>query len=121
MQTPHTAREINREIAAVDVHAHLGAFRNSSSRVWNDCMSGGAQTVLRRATLANIRLTVVSPLSGLVPRGKADPVSGNEEAARGLPAVRGRLPRSHPHSGPPGVWIRRRPDIPGAGDPEVQT
>ena len=66
----------------IDVHAHVGASRNRTSRVWNECMSGDAQTVLRRAALANVRLTVVSPLSGLMPRGNADPVSANEEAVR---------------------------------------
>jgi len=86
MQTPQTARRINREIAAIDVHAHFGAYRDKSSLVCNERMSADAQTVLRRAALANIRLTAVSPLSGLLPRGKADPVSGNEEAARTVAA-----------------------------------
>ena len=84
MQTSHTARECNREIAAIDVHGHFGTYSNSSSRVWNECMSGDVQTVLQRAALANIRLTVVSPNSGLLPRGKADPVSGNKEAAQAV-------------------------------------
>lgn len=82
MQTPHTAQEINREIAAIDVHAHFGEFSNKPSHVLRECMSASARTVLERAALANIRLTFVSPLSGLMPRGKADAVAGNEEAAR---------------------------------------
>ena len=86
MQTSHTAWEQNREIAAIDVHGHYGAYTNSSSPVWNECMSGDVQTVLQRAALANIRLTVVSPNSALLPRGKADPVSGNEEAAQAVAA-----------------------------------
>ena len=86
MQTAQTARVINREIAAVDVHAHFGTYKNSSSPVWNECMGGDARVVLRRAALANVRLTVVSPLSGLQPRGKADAVFGNEEAARTVAA-----------------------------------
>lgn len=82
MQEQHTVRQATGTIAAIDVHAHYGVFSNKTSRVLNECMSGDAQTVLRRAALANIRLTLVSPLSGLTPRGKADPVSANEEAAR---------------------------------------
>ena len=48
------------------------------SQIRNEWMSGDAKTVLRRAWPANIRFTIVSPLSGLMPRGKADPVFGND-------------------------------------------
>ena len=45
-------------------------------------MSGDAETIVSRATAANIALTVVSSNLGLLPRGGADAVAGNEEAAR---------------------------------------
>jgi len=64
------------------MHGHYGRCGNSTSPVWADCMSGDIDTVRRRAARANIRLTVVSPLAGLMPRGHSDPVSANADAAR---------------------------------------
>jgi len=72
-----------REIQAIDVHAHYGAYyREGASSLINELISGDAETVIARASQANVRQTIVSPLSGLVPRGAADAVAANREAAK---------------------------------------
>lgn len=70
------------EIAAIDVHGHYGLYCRKGLTIQNRIMSGGVEKVLERARTANIELTVVSPLSGLLPRMEADAAAGNEEAAR---------------------------------------
>ena len=89
MQYDDTAQKINREIEAIDVHAHYGIDCSNTSVLWNQIMSGDAQIVLQRAALANIRLTVVSPLAGMQPRGQGAPVSANEDAAQVVSAHEG--------------------------------
>jgi len=44
-----------------------------------------------RARRARTELTVVSPLSGLMPRGRADAAEGNREASRVVPVTDGLL------------------------------
>ncbi len=70
--------------------------------------SGDAGTVLARARMARTRLTLVSPLKALMPRGGGDPVAGNEEAARVVPENEGlmqwvvidpRVPRTFEQAG----------------------
>jgi predicted TIM-barrel fold metal-dependent hydrolase len=74
--------ELTNSIQAIDVHAHYGTYLRDGMRPllagWS---SGAAATVVDRATQAGVRLTVVSPLSGLLPRGGADVVSANVEAS----------------------------------------
>ena len=71
-----------QSLAAIDVHAHYGVCdRGPSAQLLNRFMSADAETVVARAKSAGVEWTVVSPLSGLMPRGKADAAAGNEEAA----------------------------------------
>ncbi|MDA0587741.1 MAG: amidohydrolase family protein [Planctomycetota bacterium] len=70
-------------IQAIDVHAHYGTYRrDEGSPLLNGWISADAATVVDRARRASVRLTVVSPLSGLLPRGKADTVAANIEASK---------------------------------------
>jgi len=70
-------------IEAIDVHGHYGVYhRDGVPTIVNDCLSGDASTVAARATQAGIRATIVSPHSGLMPRGRADAVAANIEAAK---------------------------------------
>ncbi|MGE0607214.1 MAG: amidohydrolase family protein [Pirellulales bacterium] len=79
-------------ISAIDVHAHYGDYDSGRpGDVVNTFMSGGPEEVVRRAKLANTRLTIVSPLAALLPRGGGDPVRGNVEAARDVAATEGLL------------------------------
>ena len=77
---------------AIDVHAHYGTYRQADRPLLqNEWISGDAAAVVSRATKAGVRLTVVSPLSGLLPRGQADAVAGNVEAevtVRNAPEMR---------------------------------
>src|SRR5262249_44738417 len=57
----------------------------------NDFMTGDGAEVVRRARMADTRLTIVSPLLGLLPRGGADPAEGNREAARVVAETEGLL------------------------------
>ena len=69
------------EIRAIDVHAHYGRYQreNYPSRVCDFC-SGDADAVVERAQQVNVVTTIVSPLSGLLPRGQAVAFAGNREA-----------------------------------------
>jgi predicted TIM-barrel fold metal-dependent hydrolase len=69
-------------VEAIDVHAHYGAYLNGRHPLINDFMSGDADIVVQRARDARTRLTIVSPLTALMPRFGGDPVAGNIEAAR---------------------------------------
>jgi predicted TIM-barrel fold metal-dependent hydrolase len=69
-------------IQAIDVHGHYGRYDRGQADVVNDFMTGDAAVVVRRARQANTRLTVVSPLQALLPRGGGDPVAGNDDAFR---------------------------------------
>jgi uncharacterized protein len=69
------------DIGAIDVHAHLGDFYREGGGLKNDLRGGHADVVLARAATANTRLTMVSSLKALMPRGASDPVTGNAELA----------------------------------------
>lgn len=70
-------------IQAIDVHGHFGVYdRGAAAGLGNEFMTADAATVVERARRANIRLTMVSPLEALLPRGKADAVAGNLNAER---------------------------------------
>ena len=68
-------------IQAIDVHAHYGIYLEPGRPSVERFMTGDAATVVRRAGEANTQYTIVSPLLGLLPRGKADAAAGNDEAA----------------------------------------
>lgn len=73
----------SKVIAAIDVHGHYGAYIRAGGDSFADSFhSGDAAEVVRRARSVNIVLTIVSPLSALLPRFQADAVAGNTEAAR---------------------------------------
>ncbi|MSQ95989.1 MAG: hypothetical protein EXR98_15735 [Gemmataceae bacterium] len=70
-------------IPAIDVHGHYGTYvRAGGGSLGDSFHSGDAAEVVRRALNVNIVLTIVSPLSALLPRFQADAVTGNIEAAR---------------------------------------
>ena len=70
-------------IAAIDVHGHYGQYFSAGSNHFGDTLfSGDAAEVVRRASAVNVVLTIVSPLTALMPRFQADSVAGNTEAAR---------------------------------------
>lgn len=69
-------------LQAIDVHGHYGLYDRGQRDVSNEFMSGDANVVAERARRANIRLTIVSPLEALLPRGQGDAVAGNRNAAR---------------------------------------
>ena len=77
---------------AIDVHGHYGTYlRDGKDALYNGFMSGSAAVVAARARACGVIQTIVSPLAGLLPRGQADAVAGNEAAYREVPAVPGLL------------------------------
>lgn len=81
-----------RDLQAIDVHAHYGTYvRTDAPPLVNEFVSGDAAAVVARAKQANVRTTIVSPLSGLLPRGATDTVAGNQEAAAVVAATDGLL------------------------------
>lgn len=71
----------SESLPAIDVHGHFGRYDRRPASHLNEFMTGDANVVIERAKRANIRLTIVSPLEGLLPRGQADVVRGNRNAA----------------------------------------
>jgi predicted TIM-barrel fold metal-dependent hydrolase len=69
-------------IQAIDAHGHFGRYDCGREEMVNELMTGDAAVVVDRARRANIRLTIVSPLEALLPRGQGDSVMGNRNAAR---------------------------------------
>lgn len=78
-----------KELQAIDVHAHFGRFVRGESELVDNWRCGDGQKVVERARLAKTRLTVVSPLKSLLPRGEPDVRGGNAEAAREVERVAG--------------------------------
>jgi predicted TIM-barrel fold metal-dependent hydrolase len=68
-------------LPAIDVHGHYGTYIRNGDESDSFCSADAAE-VIRRAHRVNIALTIVSPLSALLPRFQADAVAGNIEAAQ---------------------------------------
>lgn len=79
------------DIQAIDIHGHYGRNDRPGRELAIRFQSADAAEVVRRAGECNTQYTVVSPLLGLMPRGNADPVAGNEEAARIVARTQGIL------------------------------
>lgn len=80
------------DVMAIDTHAHYGDYYvEGATEEQSRFMSGDGQTVVTRARQARTQYTIVSPLLGLFPRGRADAVAGNEEAERVVAATPGLL------------------------------
>lgn len=80
----------SQSIPAIDVHGHYGRYQRSYFHpLINRFMTRDAMAVAARAKEANIELTIVSPLLALFPRGRANAVDGNAEAARVVPRTKG--------------------------------
>lgn len=76
-RSPNSTRSTTT-FQAIDVHGHYGTYvRGSSSDAFH---SADAAEVVRRASEVHIGLTLVSPLSALLPRLEADAIEGNDEA-----------------------------------------
>jgi predicted TIM-barrel fold metal-dependent hydrolase len=72
-------------VVAIDVHAHFGTYVHpDTGALESGFMSGDPALVVERARQAGTGISVVSPLLGLLPRGQADAVAGNDEAARAV-------------------------------------
>ncbi len=71
-----------KQLQAIDVHAHVGIYAGDKFSLINQFMTADADTIVRRARMANTQLTIFSPNRALIPRFKGDPIAGNEEAAR---------------------------------------
>ena len=69
-----------QKLQAIDIHAHFGTYARGDSELIDRLSSGDAQEVVRRAKLANVAFSIVSPLAGFFPRGNADAVTANDEA-----------------------------------------
>lgn len=78
-------------IPAIDVHGHYGPYFGAVDSVGDRLMSAPAEIVAERASQANIRFTIVSPLEALVPRGHGNSVQGNAHAAAIVEQVPGLL------------------------------
>ncbi len=75
----------SQHIQAIDVHAHYGNYhRDDAPPPVNEFVSGDVATVVARARQVNVRTTIASPLSGVLPRGRADAVAGNIEGSGSL-------------------------------------
>lgn len=78
-------------IPAIDVHGHYGNYDRGQPGLANEFMTGDARVVADRARKANIRLTMVSPLEALLPRGHGNAVNGNRHATETIRQTPGLL------------------------------
>lgn len=83
--------QISPLIRAIDVHGHYGVYVRENKPMYRELMTGLAAEVSARAQAVNIEWTVVSPLTALLPRGRADSVVGNQEASEVVPQTPGLL------------------------------
>ena len=81
----------NSKLPVIDVHGHYGPYRRGQNALIDDWMSADAEEVSSRARDADVDLTIVSPLDGLVPRGEADAFAANEKAAQTVAETDGLL------------------------------
>lgn len=82
----------NTSLPAIDVHGHYGAYDGGPTlALKNKLMSASAAEVARRARLAGIHWTIVSPLMAIMPRGGGDAFAGNVEAAEAVDHTPGLL------------------------------
>lgn len=80
------------DIIAIDVHGHYGDYLNDDlDQLVCKFMSATANEVVDRARNCNIKWTIVSPLSGLLPRGHPDCISANEKAFTDVQSIQGLL------------------------------
>ncbi len=56
-----------KDVQAIDVHGHYGTYIAAKFQLENEFMTGNEQEVIRRARIANTKITVVSPLEALYP------------------------------------------------------
>lgn len=68
-----------KDLRAIDVHAHFGQAAGHGA-LMDELQSGDAEKVVKRAQMANTRLTIVSPLKALMPRRNNDSFVANKEA-----------------------------------------
>ena len=87
-----------RAISAIDSHGHYGAYplsaemESRADRLVCSFMGATAPEVAARARVSGIEWTIVSPLAGLMPRGRITDVSlANEAAFQEAPTVPGLL------------------------------
>ena len=82
---------LTSNIPAIDAHGHYGRYVNENPLV-AEFSSGSAELVARRAGICGVEWSLLSPLAGLLPRGRTtDVAAANEAAFREVPAVKGLL------------------------------
>ena len=69
------------DLEAIDVHGHYGDFDREGQPLYGRFVSADPQTVVSRARMARIKLSIVSPMQALAARGPLDALTGNEDAA----------------------------------------
>ena len=84
--------------SAIDSHGHYGAYPSSADmpsradKLVCAFMGAAASEVAERARISGIEWTIVSPLTGMMPRGRITDVAlANEAAFSEVPTVRGLL------------------------------
>ncbi|MDD8015194.1 MAG: amidohydrolase family protein [Acidobacteriota bacterium] len=83
-----TAERIG-DLQAIDIHGHFGVYTGAKTDLINGFYSGGIDVVLRRARLARIGHTFISPLAAMFPQSVADALAANADfaaAVGGYPA-----------------------------------
>lgn len=66
-----------REIQAIDVHSHFGEHIRGVNERIDGFLSADLEKVGTYQKLANIKCSIVSPLSAFMPRGRGDVIAGN--------------------------------------------
>ena len=79
------------QVRAIDVHAHYGPYGGKGHSLLAEFCSATADVVVARAREVNVATTIVSPLTGLMPRGEASACEGIREVIVVVAATSGLL------------------------------
>ncbi len=70
-----------QSLSAIDIHGHVGRYKGSALDLIDGFYSGEAEDVLRRASIANVEYTFVSPFRAIFTHYGGDSVAANRELA----------------------------------------
>jgi predicted TIM-barrel fold metal-dependent hydrolase len=76
-----SASQAIQSLRAIDIHGHVGRYKGSALDLIDGFYSGGPEVVLRRAAIANVEYTFVSPFGAIFTQHGGNSVAANTELA----------------------------------------
>jgi predicted TIM-barrel fold metal-dependent hydrolase len=79
-----SASQAIQSLRAIDIHGHVGRYKGSALDLIDGFYSGGPEVVLRRAAIANVEYTFVSPFGAIFIQHGGDSIAANTELAAAI-------------------------------------